>query len=107
MRVSTAGSAHSRASSTPSPTAGASTQGPLVIDTVGPKVTNVMFNRLAGQVLVTFKDERSGLNQSSIVDANNYAFNKILTKPLGTFLVNGLQATPQGPLATSPEQVAV
>lgn len=78
------------------------TQGPLVIDTVGPKITNVQFQRLKGQVVLTIQDERSGLNMTTLVDAANYAFNKIHTKPAGTYLVNVLAPTPQGPLPTDP-----
>ena len=51
-----------------------STQGPLVVDTVGPKVTSVQFNPLTGQIAVTFQDDRSGLDQQTLVDGSNYLF---------------------------------
>jgi hypothetical protein len=64
-------------------------QGPLVIDTVGPKVTDVMFGRSTGQVLVTFQDDRSGMYQYGLVDASNYQLKK-RNLPFGSLLVTSL-----------------
>ena len=72
-------------------------QGPLVIDTVGPKITTLFFDRLNGQVDVTFQDDRSGMVDSAMLDAANYRFNKVYTRPVGTYLVNVLAVTPGGP----------
>jgi hypothetical protein len=71
-------------------------QGPLVIDTAGPKVTNVQFNRLTGEILVTFQDSLSGVDLYSVVDASNYTILKRNT-PIGTYLVTGLPTTGGGP----------
>ena len=80
-------------------------QGPLVIDTVGPKVLNVGFNRLNGGVDVVFGDDRSGLDQASLIDSANYQLTKPHTRP-ATFLVTGLVASGQlNP--TDPESVTV
>ena len=46
----------------------------LVIDTVGPRVTNVAFDRKEGRVGSTLQDERSGLDQSTLIDGSNYRF---------------------------------
>ena len=59
-----------------SPVATGAFGGPLVIDTVGPKVTNVKFARLSSEILVTFQDERSGLDNTTVVDGANYAFTR-------------------------------
>ena len=48
------------------------TTGPLIIDTVGPTVTNVVFARLSGSVYVTFQDNLSGLAMSTLVNGANY-----------------------------------
>jgi len=82
--------------------------GPITIDTVGPKVTNVAFARLTGQVFVTYQDERSGLKQASLIDANNYAFTK-LSGPghVSKFRVNLISAVPRGPLSTVPQTVGL
>jgi large repetitive protein len=48
----------------------------LVIDTVGPKVTGVQFDRVNGRIFVTFADDRSGLDQSTLIDGSNYKFGK-------------------------------
>src|SRR5262249_49976418 len=50
------------------------TQGPLVVDTVGPQVTHVFFNHLNGQIDVTFSNAVSGLNSNTLADAANYSF---------------------------------
>lgn len=82
-----------------------SSQGPLVIDTVGPKVFNVYFNRLNGQINVIFGDDRSGLNQATLVDAANYQLTKPHTRP-GAYLVTQLVASGQAS-PTDLESVAV
>ena len=46
--------------------------GPLVIDTVAPRVTDLLFDRLNGRVWVTFQDGLSGLDLRTLVDARNY-----------------------------------
>ena len=58
----------------------------LQIDTTGPKVSNVFFNRLSGQVDVTFTDNLAGLNDASIGDAANYSFAKVRAARQGAFL---------------------
>jgi hypothetical protein len=78
-------------------------QGPLVIDTVGPKIIALFFDRLNGQVDVTFQDDRSGMVDSTILDAANYRFNKVYTRSVGTYLIDVLKVTAGGP--TDPRQV--
>ena len=78
---------------------------PLVIDTVGPKVTSVSFDRVSGQIDVTFQDDRSGLDQRTVVDAANYSFSKRHTRTPGTYKVNVISATPSS--ATGLEQVVL
>jgi large repetitive protein len=58
----------------------------LQIDTVGPKVADVFFDRLNGQVDVAFTDNLSGMNDASIGDASNYSFAKVRAARQGAFL---------------------
>jgi len=81
----------------------------LVIDTVGPKVTDVFFDRLHGQIQVVFQDYGGpgnagvGLDLATVFDANNYSLTKVLHPRLGAFVVNVISVTPG---TTSGAQVA-
>lgn len=77
-------------------------QGPLVIDTVGPKVTNVVFGPTTGQVLATFQDDRSGMDLATVADAANYSIVR-RHRPAGSLLVTALPTTggPTGSVNTS------
>ncbi len=69
------------------------TQGPLVIDTVGPKVSNVAYAfPFTGQVNVSYTDELSGLVPSTLTDAANYSLTKN-KQAFKSFLVNGAALT--------------
>src|SRR5262249_23184845 len=46
--------------------------GTVVIDTVGPRITNLVFDRGSGRMLVTFQDNLSGLDQHQLRDGANY-----------------------------------
>lgn len=81
------------------------TQGPLTIDTVGPKVTGFQFDPLTGQFAVTFQDNLAGLNQSDLLNGVNYSVTTMLNKThlkLGEkFIVTSLTTTtPLSPTAT-------
>jgi streptogramin lyase len=80
------------------------TSHPLEIDTAGPKVASLSFNRVSGQIDLTFQDNLSGMDQAQVINAANYALSKLHTLR-GRYLVNILSATPGGP--TSPEPVVV
>jgi large repetitive protein len=49
-------------------------QGPLVVDTVSPRITDAFFDRLSGQVFYSIQDASpaSGVNVSSLIDSANY-----------------------------------
>jgi hypothetical protein len=82
---------------------GAST---FVIDTVGPKVTSVRFDRLGGQILVTFQDDRSGMDLTTVRDASTYQLSKNRQTFPGTYIVTAL--IPQsGASPTAPVVVPV
>lgn len=72
----------------------------LVIDTVGPKVTSVHFNRFQGQIVVTFQDygglnnTGAGLAQSSLIDANNYQLVTIHHPRVGKYRMNVISDVP-------------
>jgi len=81
------------------------TQGPLTIDTVGPKVTGFQFDPLTGQFAVTYQDNLSGLNQSDLLNGANYSVTTTLNRThlkLGDkFIVTSLTTTtPLSPTAT-------
>jgi hypothetical protein len=80
------------------------TQGPLVIDTHGPKVTGLSFNRVKGQIDVTFQDDRSGMFAYGVQDAASYRLTKLNTKA-GAYLVNVISQTQSGP--TGPDNVVL
>ena len=76
----------------------------LVIDTVGPKVTALFFDRINGQVQPTFQDFGGvanggvGLNQLTLIDANNYRFRLLYSpfnpKHIPKFLVTSIDVNP-------------
>ncbi len=72
----------------------------LVIDTVGPKVTDVVFNRLQGQIVVTFQDYGGvynagvGLNEATVIDAGNYQLTTVHHPRVGKYRVNVISDTP-------------
>ncbi|MDX2039045.1 MAG: Ig-like domain-containing protein [Isosphaeraceae bacterium] len=75
-------------------TTASTTIGNITIDTVGPTVGLLTFNRLVGQVDLWLTDERSGLAQNSIIDNANYSMVKPHLRP-GRLLFTSLTATPQ------------
>jgi large repetitive protein len=70
----------------------------LVIDGTGPRVSSVFFDRHNGQIDVTFTDNLSGMNNSTLADASNYSFSKVhIAKQNGRpFLVNVIAVSPPG-----------
>ena len=48
------------------------TIGPLVIDTIGPRVTGVVLNPRTGRIVITYQDERSGLSPATVGSTANY-----------------------------------
>jgi hypothetical protein len=83
---------------------------PLVIDTVGPRVTGVVFSPAHGQVALTFQDDRSGLDLASLRNAAHYVLSLSPSRPRtaasGTLLVTAI--TMQAPVVpTAPEPVVL
>ena len=74
-----------------------STQGPLTIDTVGPKITALELDRLDGQVDLTLQDNLSGMDQAEVMNTANYQLTKLPHEFSGTYIVNVISATPDGP----------
>jgi hypothetical protein len=67
--------------------------GTLTIDTVGPRVTGVQFNRAGGRVLVGFRDDRSGLDGRSLIDGIELRVHAAGARR-GRFLITNLAAAP-------------
>src|SRR5262249_50243438 len=57
--------------------------GPLVIDTVGPRITNVTVDARHGLVTITFQDNLSGLAQASVMSGANYQLSATRLTPRG------------------------
>jgi uncharacterized repeat protein (TIGR01451 family) len=72
----------------------------LVIDTVGPKVSSVFFDRQNGSIDIVFTDQGAGMNVASVIDAANYSLTKAHTRP-GTYLVNALPTSGTNPLSVT------
>lgn len=70
----------------------------LVIATQGPKVSRVFFDRLNGQIDVSYESNLAGVLDSTLIDATNYSFNKVLLAKQGGFLykVTGVNVAPGG-----------
>ncbi len=72
----------------------------LVIDTVGPKVTSLEFNRLKGQIVVTFLDSGgvanagAGMDAASVIDANNYQLVTAHHPRVGKYTINVISDVP-------------
>jgi hypothetical protein len=72
----------------------------LVIDTVGPKVTSVEFDRFHGQIVVTFQDYGGvnnagvGLDEATVIDASNYQLVTVHHPRVGKYRVNVIGDTP-------------
>jgi len=71
---------------------------PVVIATQGPKVASVFFDRLHGQIDITYQGYVAGVLDSTVIDASNYSFNKVLLARQGGFLykVTGVSVAPGG-----------
>ncbi len=75
----------------------------LVIDTVGPKVTGVRFDRFQGRIVATFQDYGGlnntgvGLTQPSLIDANNYQLVTIHHPRVGKYRMNVISDVPGSP----------
>jgi hypothetical protein len=85
--------------------------GPLVIDTVGPKVTAVIFDRTTGRVGVAFQDDHSGMDQTSLIDGANYSLtgaSLVGANRKGPFLITEIVAPPPtSPTAAQPVTLAI
>lgn len=59
--------------SLPTPLLSSELRGPLVIDTVGPRITGVPVAPRIGRIWGYYRDDRSGMDQASLTDAAHYA----------------------------------
>ncbi|WP_406698904.1 DUF4394 domain-containing protein [Singulisphaera sp. Ch08] len=75
-----------------------STLANLMVDTVGPTVTNLQFRLQHGQLNVSIQDDRSGLNQAGITDRASYDLTAREPRPRRNrlFPITGVTTTPQG-----------
>jgi hypothetical protein len=69
----------------------------LVIDGTGPVVSNVFFDRLDGQIDITYTDNLAGMWDHSLVDAANYSFVKTISaRQHFPYLINSATVAPGG-----------
>jgi uncharacterized repeat protein (TIGR01451 family) len=73
---------------------------PLVIDTTGPKVGTIVYNRAAGQLVITVQSSPAGLNLASLLNAAEYSFKSTATKKAANLVV-GVTAQPLANGATT------
>jgi Bacterial Ig-like domain len=67
---------------------------PLVIDTVGPRVTGLTFNPSRGQVMVTFQDDRSGMDALSLANPKFYSFSRQPGRMIIPYNISNISAVP-------------
>jgi hypothetical protein len=68
------------------------TEGPLVIDTLGPVVSALQYNPLAGQVIVTLQDILSGFDPASVLNPANYILSNA-SRASQRYALTGIQAS--------------
>jgi hypothetical protein len=80
-------------------------RGPLVIDTVGPRVTGVSLDPLTAQVHITFQDDLGGLSGPALLNPANYSFGLINRTGVRAFQLGLLGVTPAAAAPTAPRTV--
>src|SRR5262249_8961994 len=82
-------------------TTGAVTLGPLLIDTVAPRVIDVTFVPATGRVFVSYQDSLAGLESGSVLNTSNYEVLRPFSNPQRALSVTrvtaGTPATPASP----------
>ena len=81
------------------PTAGA---GPLVIDTVGPRITGVVFRPNLRRFRISFLDDRGGLDPARLIDPSHYAVTRPFSRRGARLLTTSVTTVP-----TAPPSVAI
>ncbi len=93
--------------SLPTPLLSSDLRGPLVIDTVGPRITGVPVAPRIGQIWVYYRDDRSGMDRASLTDASSYALTPIGSGQ-GRFLATVASTSPEaGPTDLEPVAVTI
>jgi hypothetical protein len=82
---------------------------PLVIDSIGPKVTALSFAPRAGTITVTFADSLSGIDPASVMNPSVYSFMRHHPHAIELFNVAAVQlaAAPRVLAATGSEAVVI
>jgi virginiamycin B lyase len=81
------------------------TANPLVVDTVGPRVTSIAYNNHTGLITLTIQDDRAGLDQATLTNLANYIVSGAHTRrghPLGIMSVTVTPGT-----GTQPETIEI
>lgn len=68
----------------------------LVIDTIGPKITALSFDPRVGTFSVSYQDDRSGMDQLSLVNGSNYSVIRTPAFKRTSFLVTSLNTSAPG-----------
>ncbi len=80
---------------------------PVVIDTVGPRITGLTYDPTTGVLTPTIQDDRSGLNQASLGDPANYALIKLHTPMRYHLMVASATPSAASMDPTAPQTVAL
>jgi hypothetical protein len=91
LAVDHAGNTTASTQFTPDPATG---KGLLVIDTTGPKVSGIKFDRSTSKITITLQDHGGGLDQSTLLDGSSYRFWRPGVKR-GDVLVTGVTMSSQ------------
>ena len=78
--------------------------GPLLVDTVGPRVTYAALNPRTGQVYVTFRDDRSGMGQATLANLGNYSLTRKTVPNPRQYVISGARPLAGGG-GTAPQSV--
>ncbi len=80
-------------------------QGPLIIDSVAPRIKTVSLRRSHAKVVVTFQDDGSGMNLATIDNLTDYSIMRLSDRP-GMLGVTGIQAAGSG-MPGDPETITL
>ena len=71
--------------------------GDLLIDTVAPRITGARLGPQAGQIVVSYHDDASGLEASSVLTAANYAVSRLPLRPRRSIMARPVISSSMAP----------
>ena len=83
------------------------TRGALIVDTTGPRILGVSLRPRHGQVSITFADDLSGIDQTTLMQMGNYGFRRGLMQSREQFPITGLTTVSSSTAPNAPETVTL